>query len=436
MVRDMDNNEKGSSEEKKQSSSERKLHLDLSEALNTNAEDDDDIIELKDEVIVEPEKKEEEIKLSDDFARQTLRDEPLEEKVIDIKALSEETGEQQNVIHLAEDLAFEEDDEKVEEIQPLAHEKPLKPDDADEVIEITEFDDIISEDDNEMATLADPGEGFEPEEEEEFLELIDVEEDSLPEKQAEKEHKEIESEVIQFDGPKADVEDVELEDFINESLDEELRINDDLEDNLTNSLGIEVGSEINLSDQTSEEEDFDFNMDSSEISKKIDQLDTIFFDETESEDEFIEETESEDEFIEETEPEDEFIEVTEPEDEFIEVTEPENKFTEETELDDEVIAEPPSDPVFVEEAETDTDSATGNENNWLTDDDTSEEATPEVGIANLAEDQIEASIQRIIQQNFSEKIESMIVAVIEKAVLKEIDRLKSSLLEDKSDYGS
>jgi hypothetical protein len=97
MVRDMDNNEKGSSEEKKQSSSERKLHLDLSEALNTNAEDDDDIIELKDEVIVEPEKKEEEIKLSDDFARQTLRDEPVEEKVIDINALSEETGEQQNI---------------------------------------------------------------------------------------------------------------------------------------------------------------------------------------------------------------------------------------------------------------------------------------------------------------------------------------------------
>jgi hypothetical protein len=406
MVREMDNNEKSSSEGKKPSSSERRLHLDLSEALNPNAEDDDDIIELKDEVIVAPEQKEEEIKLSDDFAGQTLHDEQTEEKVIDINALSEETGERQNVIHLAEDLAFEEDDQKDEEMQPLAGEKLLKPDDADEVIEITEFDDIISEDDNEMVTLADLSEGFEPEEEEEeeeFLELIDVEEESLPEKQAENKQKEIKSEIIQFDGPKADVEDVELEDFINESLDEEIRINDDLEDNLTNSLGIEAGSEINLSDQTSEEEDFDFNMDSSEISKKIDRLDTIFFDETESEDEFIEETESEDEIIEETESE------------------------------DEIIAEPPSDPVFVEEAQTDTDSTTGNENIWLTDDDTSEEPTPEAGIANLAEDQIEASIQRIIQQNFSEKIESMIVAVIEKAVSKEIDRLKNSLLEDKSD---
>ena len=49
------------------------------------------------------------------------------------------------------------------------------------------------------------------------------------------------------------------------------------------------------------------------------------------------------------------------------------------------------------------------------------------------EKKIEQSIERIIQQNFSDKIESLVTETIEKAVSKEIDRLKNVLLDDGSD---
>ncbi len=226
----------------------------------------------------------------------------LQKKSYGLDALSEETDDPQSVIHLAADLAFEEEDEDEAEIPPLVDEQPLKADAANEVVEITEFDDILFEETNEMITLSDVSEELEPEEE--FLELIDVEEDDLteednvPEMDKETEREEIENEIIQFDGPSADVEDVELEDFINDSLGEEIRIDDDFEDDLTSSLGIEAESEINLADQASGTEEFDFNVDSSEISEKIDRLDTIFFDDSESETEFDEDAESDAEAIE------------------------------------------------------------------------------------------------------------------------------------------
>jgi hypothetical protein len=142
-------------------------------------------------------------------------------------------------------------------------------------------------------------------------------------------------------------------------------------------------------DETSEEEDLDFNIDSKEISKKIDQVDTIFFDETTSHADFADET--------------------------------------------------PSDAGLFEESVSETDdigSEAEDEYKPLTDINTPEESTQEVSTANLAPEQIEESIERIIQQNFSEKIESMVAEVIEKAVSKEIDRLKNILLEDNSSESS
>ena len=54
-------------------------------------------------------------------------------------------------------------------------------------------------------------------------------------------------------------------------------------------------------------------------------------------------------------------------------------------------------------------------------------------LAGASQEQIEKSIERIIRQNFSGKIESMVTETIEKAVSKEIDRLKNILLDDGSD---
>jgi hypothetical protein len=385
MVKDMDDNEKGSQEEKK-------LHLDLSEAMTTDSDDDDDIIELKDEVILPPKEKEAEIDLSEPLDSESPGDEPDTETVPELNALSIETAEPENVIHREAEFIFEEEDESEEdeEIQPPLVEKSLVSDDSDDVMEITEFDDILSADDNELITLADEGGALEPEEE--FLELIDVEEDSLPEEQEEEdENEEIEDEIIQFDGLSADIEDVELEDFINDSLNEEIRIDDDLEDDLTGSLGIEAGSEMNMTDQASEAEDLDFNLDSTEISAKIDQLDTIFFDDTEALEDF----------------------------------------------EDEIA----SNAKEIEEAVTitgDTDAENENEEIRITDDAPSEEPMPEPGIVGLDADHdtLEKSIERIIQQNFSGKIESMVAQVIEKAVSKEIDRLKNIFLEDNNSDSS
>ncbi len=427
-VRNMDNNEKGPQEEKK-------LKLDLHEAMMNGSDDDDDIIELKDEVTLPPKEKEAKIDLSDASGQESSGDEPAGETVIGLDALGIETAEPEDILHQVDELIFDEEDESEadEEIQPPLVETPLVVDDPDEVVEITEFDDILSEDDNEMITLADETVELDPEEdEEEFLELIDVEEDSLPEVNSflgeEEEEKtiEIEDEIIQFDGIKEDIEDVELEDFINDSLNEEIRIDDDLEDDLTSSLGVEAGSEMNMIDQASEAEDLDFNIDSREISEKIDQLDTIFFDDTKAQTDFEDEIVSNDEELEEA------VSLTgdaEDENEDIRITDDE---TSEETMPELGIAAFDGDHDEIEE------SIVEDEDIRITDDETSEETMPQPGIAafDADHDKIEESIERIIRQNYSEKIESLVAEVIEKAVSKEIDRLKNMLLEDNSPEGS
>ena len=382
----MDDNEKSPEEEKKPSSAGKKLHLDLSEAMTTSIDDDDDIIELKDEVTLPPKEKGPEIEPNDHLlpefspedspeasgsSPEASIDKPAEETLDDLEALSIEFAEHENKIHGNDDLLFEEEDEDDVEMPSFAAEQPPEADDANEVMEITEFDDIVSEDDNEMLTLTEDRKESEPEEE--FLELIEVEEDRLPEAADEK----IEEEIIQFEETQADVEDIELENFINDSLNEEIQIGDELEDDLMNSLGIEAGPELSLTDKTSATEEFNFNVNTSEISEKIDQLDNIFFDDTQSETEYDDETPSDNE--------DGDFEI---ENEDIRIT------------DVDSLEQPPSD-------------------------------VPPSGLGvNL--DQIEQSIEQFIEQNYSEKIESMITAIIEKAVAKEINRLKNVLLEDNS----
>ena len=371
----MDDNEKSPAEEKKPSSAGKKLHLDLREAMTTSIDDDDDIIELKDEVTLPPKEKGPEIGLNNhlppQFSPASSKEKPAEETHFDLEALSTEFAEHEKKIHGNGDLLFEEEDEDDVEMPSFAAEQPPEADDTNEVMEITEFDDIVSEDDNEMITLIEDREESEPEEE--FLELIELEEDSLPEAADEK----IEEEIIQFDDPRADVEDAELENFINDSLNEEIQIGEELEDDLISSLGIEAGPEISLTDQTSATEEFNFNVNTSEISEKIEQLDNIFFDDIQSETEYDDETASDNE---------------------------------------------------------DSDSEIENEDIRITDVDSLEQPPSEIPPSSLGvnPDQIEQSIEQFIEQNYSEKIETMITAIIEKAVAKEINRLKNVLLEDNS----
>jgi hypothetical protein len=542
----MDENEKTTPQKP---ASDKKLRLDLSEAMNQSFDDDDDIIELKDEVTLPPKAEKAKIErdvrvieditgdesAADTISRINARGKEPDaaengDHLVDDLVFEEQDENRENADHPAEDLTFEEEDEDQPQILPLVDdEEPLETDATDEVEEVTEFDDILSEDSSEMLTLSDVAE--ESETEDEFLELIDVEEDSLTPKETAGEmtdeplREEIEDDIIQFEGPGADVEDTELEDFINDSLGEEIRIDDGFEDDLTNALGVETESDINLSAPSSNTEEFDFEMDSSEISKKIDQLENIFFEDSEIEDELDEaaepETETtgslvsesgdgidetsekfdglEDIFFDDSELEDEFDEdavseietteaaVTDAEDQADEISQKidrlENTFFDDSELEDEFDEDAASEIETAGTAVLDAENQTNeisqkidrlettffdeSEAEAKLDEDEDDESEAEIGeavvsetgvgtdesnieipdaeptepaadnaltaLAGASQEQIEKSVERIIQQNLSDKIESMVRQTIEKAVSKEIERLKNVLLEDDTD---
>ncbi|MGD9221132.1 MAG: hypothetical protein PVH01_17670 [Desulfobacterales bacterium] len=421
---------------------DKKLRLDLSEAMPHGFdEDDDDIIELKDEVnslSKQPEiSQKSHADIDDEIEASEL---PAVENIIDLDALEDDDSDPENVIRLSDDLAFQEEDEEADEILPIESEPVLKADNHDEVAEVTEFDDILSEDTSEMMTLSEISEVLDTEEEEddddEFLELIDVEEDD------ENEQEEIED-IIQFDGSDDDVEDAELKDFINDSLDEEIQINEDFEKELASTLGVEAREEINLAEQAATEEDFDFSMDSSEISKKIEQLETIFSDDIDEETELDEDAEIDegaelygeaeiDEGAElygeaeidegaglygEAEPD---IEV-EPDEVAVEIPEPEFDDSQ----DD--LYEIKTEDAEISDDEIEDVAVSGGE---------SIDVPLVVGggtTLNASQDQMEKIIEEIIERKFSGKIESKIIQIIEKAVTKEIERLKKILLEDDRD---
>lgn len=368
---------------------DKKLRLDLSEAMPHGFdEDDDEIIELKDEVKIEPEKTEVEIEVFEEPDKGSEL--PAVEKIIDLDALEDDDSDPENVIRLSEDLSFDEEDQDEIDILPIEKEPVLKADDHDDVVEITEFDDILSEDTNEMVTLSEISETLDIEEDEdEFLDLIDVEEDE------EDELEEMEEDAIQFDPSGPDIEDVELKDFINDSLDEEIQISEDFEEELTDTLDVNTGDELDMAEPASMQEDFDFSMDSSDISKKIDQLDTIFFNDTEAEAELDEEAE-----VEEL--------MAEPDEETVAATE--GLFED---IEDEIEAE---DIGVSGDESVDVPLAVG-------------------GIAAMGASQVqlEETLEQIIERKFSGKIETLITQIIEKAVSKEIQRLKKMLLEDDSD---
>jgi hypothetical protein len=50
--------------------------------------------------------------------------------------------------------------------------------------------------------------------------------------------------------------------------------------------------------------------------------------------------------------------------------------------------------------------------------------------------QVEAAVERVVRRMFSERIETMLLEVLEKAVLKEIQRIKDTLLDGSSENDS
>ena len=130
-VTDMADNENHPPEQEKP---DKKLQLDLSEAMPHGFdEDEDDIIELKDEVSPPPQETEvemeEEVLLDEDDEASEL---PAVENIIDLDALEDDDDEPENVIRLSNDLTFEE--EETVDLPPIDKEPVLKADDHDDVL--------------------------------------------------------------------------------------------------------------------------------------------------------------------------------------------------------------------------------------------------------------------------------------------------------------
>jgi hypothetical protein len=93
------------------------------------------------------------------------------------------------------------------------------------------------------------------------------------------------------------------------------------------------------------------------------------------------------------------------------------------------------DTILFDDSASTTTAVSGDEETRERDKNLPEDAEKNTGVTELgtlSAQQIEGAVKRFIQQNYSEKIESLITQVIEKAVSKEIEKLKDRLLNDLS----
>jgi hypothetical protein len=274
---------------------------------------------------------------------------------------------------------MEEDDDLESEIEDLAIEEmeDSRADEDDDVIEITEFDEHFPEEDEkklERAGVLDAS----PSEEEDFLELIEIEDEDSAE----------DEEIIEFNNSEDQIDEDEIDNFFSESSEDEPVFEDDemAPVNGTPALSTDMAmataataAEDAVEDED-EDEEFEFSFDSSEISQQVDRLDTFLADDSIPEPAVA------------TLPDETFVE-----DEIEAADLPAEK---ETLDDDQPAAE---------------------------DTDVSLPVSPE---------QIDAILERVIKDKFGGKIENVIYDVIEKAVSKEIDRLKGALLDSgEGDHG-
>ena len=331
-----------------------------------------------DEMAVETGEQEDEI----DFTGKQAEEEDFTAKTKEeLRALAEADDLQD--IADDDDLEFEDDgdapdmeadDDLESEIEDLAIEEldDIRADEEDDVIEITEFDEHFPEEDEkklERAGVLDASAS----DEDDFLELIEVEDEESAEEQ----------EIFKFNNSEDQIDEDEIDNFFSESLDEEPDFEDDetapVEGTpaLSTDMAMATVTTALRDADEDEDEEFDFSFDSGEISQQVDRLDTF------SADESIPER----------------AVATLPDETFVE--------------DD--IAEDDQ-PAEIETLDHDRPAA--------------EKADVPLP---LSAEQIDAILERVIKDKFGGKIENVIYDVIEKAVSKEIDRLKGALLDSGED---
>jgi hypothetical protein len=221
----------------------------------------------------------------------------------------------------------------------------------EDIIEITEFDEHFPEEDEkklEHAGVLDASDS----DEDEFLELIEVEEDDTAE----------DEEVIEFSNSEEQIDEDEIDNFFSESIEDEPVFEYDEIEPFEDAPALSADMAMATAPPADEDEEFDFSLDSSEISQQVDRLDTFLSDDPD----------------------------TEPE---VASLPAESLAEEETVDEDQPALEEPAESMSV---------------------------TP---------DQIDSILERVIKDKFGGNIENIIYEAIQKAVSKEIDRLKGALLD-------
>ena len=284
------------------------------------------------------------------------------------------------------DLEFEDEEDlpDLEDIDNLESEiDDLSIDDSEDstteeedIIEITEFDEHYPEEDEKKLERAGVLDALDSDEDD-VLELIEVEEDDTAE----------DEEVIEFGSSEEQIDEDEIDTFFSESIDDGPGFeNDGIEPFEDAPPALSTDMAMATAPPADDDEEFDFSLDSSEISQQVDRLDTFLSDDP--------------------------------------ATEPEVASLPETRLAQDPIAEP---DVASLPAEAHAEEETRDED---------QPAVEEPAEAlSVTPEQIDVILERVIKDKFGGNIENIIYKVIEKAVSKEIDRLKGALLGS-SDPGS
>jgi hypothetical protein len=419
----------------KSDSTEPEEPIDISGLMNSDDEDDDDgIIELKDEV-TPPSKSDDEIIAPKTEAQEAGEEDDDLIELTDHVSMEDDAAEGEIKLPKDEPVDFEiEDKETEEDLFTLTDDAMVETGDDEDLSLSEEEISLQDKEDEELFSLSDDM-PFEAEDDDDDMSFEAEDDDGLlkPIDESGLDLEEEESPISLVgatDNDQRDDEIIEITEF-DDQIPTEDQDKFDLADN---------------DDQTdSDEEDFLELLDVEEESPEEDE-DHIDFDAAEDE---MDDAEIENFFSESFDEEKEEIEFDQKvEDEVAESLgmdlESDLEMTEDTtdedidfKFDTEVITDKKDELDTILFESTSAASVIG------TDEETPEadeppiedvEETAEVAdLGTISNQQIEDAIERLIQQNYSEKIEAIIVQVIEKAVSNEIEKLKDMLFKDITD---
>ena len=138
-----------------------------------------------------------------------------------------------------------------------------------DIIEITEFDEHFPEEEEkklERAGVLDASNS----DEDDFLELIEVEEDGLG--------LVADEEVIEFDSTEDKIDEDEIDSFFSDSLEDEPVLENEEDSAVEGTPAMSTDMAMATASTADEDDEFDFSFDSSDISQQVDRLDTFLSD--------------------------------------------------------------------------------------------------------------------------------------------------------------